>query len=77
MATSMTPEEVQIALAALGPLNLILAEQVETLADEECLQCRNFPYQCHIWNNEGASLKPLHLHPETKACTGFQDKVEH
>lgn len=77
MAASMTPEEVQNALAALGPLNLILAEQVETLADEECLQCRNFPYQCHSWCYEGISLKVLNLDPETKACMGFRNKVGH
>lgn len=74
MTTPMTTEEVQAALAEIGEVNIILAEQIETLADEECLRCRNFPYQCHIWNNEGMSLKPLNLDPETKDCKGFRDK---
>lgn len=73
----MTAKEVQAALAALGPLNLILAEQIETLADEECLHCRYFPNQCHIWNYEGMSLKTLHLYPGTNVCIGFPLKPEH
>jgi|GEM_PF-2749994 len=74
MAVPMTEAEVQAALAALGPLNLILAEQVETLADEECLRCSNFSYQCDIWNNEGVSLKALNRDPETKACKYLAEK---
>jgi len=75
MATPMTAGEVQAALAELGEVKIILAEQIETLADEECLQCRNFPYQCHIWCNEGVSLKALNRDPKTKACKGFKNKA--
>ncbi len=58
----MPSEKVRAALEELGEINIILAELIETLADEECLFCQTFPYQCHIWNNDGINLK--HAQPE-------------
>ena len=74
----MPSKEVQTALAELGEVNIILAELIETLADEECLLCKTFPYQCHVWNNDGVNLK--HNHPELFCnsggkCKTFQEKT--